>query len=56
MRGGAGAPAPADGNPVTYDLTFELPMNTTEVQFEVAELGAAGTPGTALVNWTGAGG
>ena len=49
-------PAPADGDPVTYDLTFELPANANAVQLEVAELGAVGTPGTALVNWTGAGG
>lgn len=49
-------PAPADATPVTYDLTFELPSNATEVQLEVAELGAVGTPGTVLVNWTGAGG
>lgn len=49
-------PAPADGNPITYDLTFELPMNTTTVQLEVAELGAVATPGTVLVQTTGAGG
>lgn len=49
-------PAPADGNAVSYDLTFELPSNATAVQLEVAELGAVGTPGTVVVNWTGAGG
>ena len=48
-------PVPGTGDPNAYDLTFRVPSNTVGVQLEVAERGVPATPGTILVEMTGAG-
>lgn len=48
-------PAPADANPVAFELTWVLPANAAIFRLEIAERGVVGTPGTAEVLWTGDG-
>lgn len=46
-------PQPADGNAITYALTYEgLPAATRQVRLLVAEAGVTGTPGTVAVALT----
>lgn len=48
-------PAPTDGQPITYELTFLLPADVTGIDLMAAEKGVTATPGTIGVRFTGDG-
>lgn len=48
-------PAPADGNPVTFELPFEVPPGATTFRLLASEAGVTGSPGTLAIFLTGRG-